>query len=96
MKIFKGKVISTKMNKVVTVLVEKTTMHPLYGKRYKRSRKYQVHDELAHTVGDEVLFAASKPYSRNVKWKIVGIKNNKTGDLKKKRLHEGKVKEKQK
>jgi small subunit ribosomal protein S17 len=77
MKIFKGKVISTKMQNTATVAVESVIVHPLYKKRFKRDKKYQVHDEIGVNVGDVVSFTASKPYSRTKKWKIiknVGVK----------------------
>lgn len=71
MKIFIGKVIATKMAKTATVSVERVLKHPLYGKRYKRDRKFQVHDEVGVKVGDIVKFVACKPYSKTKKWKIV-------------------------
>jgi len=71
MKIFKGKVIATNSNKTATVLVSRIVAHPIYLKRYKRVKKYHVHDELGVSVGESVKFAASKPYSRTKKWKII-------------------------
>lgn len=71
MKIFTGKVTAKKMQKTVTVEVERTVRHPLYGKRYKRAKKYQVHDDFDVKVGDIVKFAACKPVSKLKKWKIV-------------------------
>jgi small subunit ribosomal protein S17 len=77
MKIFIGKVISTKMAKTAVVSVERVVIHPLYKKRFKRDRKYQVQDELGVKVNDVVKFAASKPYSKTKKWlslEVVGAK----------------------
>jgi len=71
MKIFIGKVISTKMAKTATVAVERTVVHPMYHKRFKRIKKYHVHDELEVSVGDIVRFAACKPISKLKKWKII-------------------------
>ena len=71
MKIFKGKVISTKMAKTATVAVERIVIHPIYKKRFKRIRKYHVHDEVGVSVGDEVKFIATKPISKLKKWKII-------------------------
>ena len=68
----------TKMNKTVTVLVENMSMHRLYGKRFIRSRKYHVHDDLGKKVGDRVLFVASKPFSKEIKWKTVQIGSKKS------------------
>jgi len=71
MKIFTGKVIDKKMQKTVTVEVERMVVHPLYGKRYKRAKKYQVHDEAGVNVGDTVKFVTCKPISKSKKWRIV-------------------------
>lgn len=57
--------------------------HPLYGKRVKRSKKYQVHDEKGVKTGDRVAFVATAPVSKTKKWSIIEIvgdkKNNKKG-----------------
>lgn len=71
MRIFTGKVVTKKMQNTATVEVERTVIHPLYGKRYKRAKKYQVHDEVGVKVGDTVKFVTCKPISRLKKWRIV-------------------------
>jgi len=71
MKILKGKVISKKMEKTATVLVERVVVHPVYGKRVRKTKKYHVHDEVGTKVGQSVSFVACKPYSKLKKWKIV-------------------------
>ncbi len=73
MKIFRGKVISKKMDKTATVAVERIVVHPLYKKRFKRTKKFHVHDDKGVKVGDEVKFVASKPYSKLKKWKITEV-----------------------
>jgi small subunit ribosomal protein S17 len=73
MKIFIGKVISTKMSKTATVAVERIVVHPMYKKRFKRTKKYHVHDELGVKVDDKVSFAACKPISKLKRWKIIEI-----------------------
>ncbi|KKU09332.1 MAG: 30S ribosomal protein S17 [Candidatus Woesebacteria bacterium GW2011_GWB1_45_5] len=73
MKIFTGKVIGTKTAKTATVAVERVVIHPLYKKRFKRDRKYQVHDETGVAVGDTVKFVATRPYSKMKKWKITEV-----------------------
>ncbi len=78
MKIFTGQVVSTKMAKTATVSVERIVTHKLYKKRLKRVRLYHVHDEAGAKVGDTVKFAASKPYSKTVKWAMVEAKKGKT------------------
>lgn len=82
MKIFKGEVIANKMAKTATVRVERTVMHPVYGKRFKRAKKYHVHDEVGTKVGDVVKFVASKPYSKLVKWKILEVTHEERGTSK--------------
>ena len=73
MKIFTGKVISKRMQKTATVLVERKVSHPVYLKLMKRTRKYHVHDEVDVKVGDAVRFVATKPVSKLKKWKIIGV-----------------------
>lgn len=75
MKIFKGKVLSTETMKTAKVSVERIVSHPVYKKRYKRIKKYLVHDEIGVEVGQTVCFVASKPYSKLKKWIITGIVN---------------------
>lgn len=71
MKILTGKIISTKMAKTATVEVVRFVAHPLYRKRMKLTKKYQVHDELSHKVGEEVNFVACAPISKTKKWRIL-------------------------
>jgi Ribosomal protein S17 len=71
MKIFKGKVVANSGQNTIKVEVERVVTHPVYGKRLKRVKKYLVHDELGHKLQDVVSFAASKPYSKMKKWKVV-------------------------
>lgn len=72
MKVFIGKVTSTKMLKTATVVVERVVIHPLYKKRKTVSRKFHVHDEFGVVTGEVVRFAASKPVSKLKKWTIIG------------------------
>ena len=83
MKIFTGKVISTKMSKTATVSVSRIVVHPLYKKRFKRSKKYHVHDEIGVKIGDRVSFVACKPISKLKKWKIIEVVNKKKKEVKK-------------
>ncbi len=71
MKIFTGKVIAKKTQKTATVEVERTVVHALYGKRYKRAKKYQVDDEIGVNIGDVVKFVSCKPVSKLKKWRII-------------------------
>jgi small subunit ribosomal protein S17 len=73
MKVFIGRVTGTKMAKTAVVSVERVVIHPLYKKRFKRDKKYQVHDEFGTQINDVVKFTASKPYSKTKKWKILEV-----------------------
>ena len=75
MKIFIGKVIGLKQAKTATVSVERVKIHPIYKKRFTRSTKYQVQDEIGVKLGDLVKFADCRPYSKSKKWKIQQIVN---------------------
>ncbi len=75
MKIFTGKVIATKMQKTATIAVSRFVVHPIYKKRFKRIKKYQVQDEIGVKVADLVKFVSTKTYSKSKKWKIVEIVN---------------------
>ena len=67
-----GIVVSDKMDKTIIALVSTIKIHPLYGKRYRRDRRYSVHDPLnKYKVGEKVTFIPSKPYSKNKRWEVV-------------------------
>jgi len=84
-KIFKGKVVSTKMAKTATVVVERILVHPIYKKRFKRVRKFQVHDELGVKIGDKVSFVTTRPISKLKKWKIIEVLGEKKAKAKEKK-----------
>jgi small subunit ribosomal protein S17 len=66
-----GTVVSDKMNKTVTVLVERKVKHPLYGKVIRLSKKYHAHDENNefHS-GDIVVIEECRPISKSKAWKV--------------------------
>ena len=69
-----GRVTSDKMNKTVTVLVERKVKHPLYGKFVSRSKKYHAHDEKNEFhPGDLVLIEETRPISKTKAWKVVQL-----------------------
>ena len=80
MKIFTGVVISKKMDKTATVAVERVVVHPLYKKRFKRSKKYHVQDDFGVEVGQRVQFVACKPISKSKRWKIIEDKKSSSKD----------------
>jgi len=71
MKKFVGRVISTKMAKTATVLVERFWQHPIYKKRVKKSKKYLVADEIGVKVNDKVLIQETRPISKRKRFKII-------------------------
>lgn len=69
-----GTVVSDKMNKTVTVLVERKVKHPIYGKIIRLSKKYHAHDENNdfHS-GDVVVIEECRPISKNKTWKVARL-----------------------
>ncbi len=69
-----GRVVSNKMNKTVTVLIERKVKHPLYGKYLVRSKKYHAHDETdQYNEGDMVEIAETRPMSRTKAWTVTRL-----------------------
>ena len=69
-----GKVVSNKMDKSVTVLIERFVQHPIYKKFVKRSTKVMAHDENNECqIGDTVTLKESRPLSKNKTWALVSI-----------------------
>lgn len=66
-----GTVVSDKMNKTVTVLVERKVKHPMYGKIIRLSKKYHAHDENNEFHdGDVVVIEECRPISKTKAWKV--------------------------
>lgn len=69
-----GKIVSDKMNKTVTVLVERHVKHPLYGKIIMRTAKYHAHDEANQAKeGDTVEIQEGRPISKTKAWTVTRI-----------------------
>ena len=69
-----GRVVSNKMDKTVTVLVERKVKHPVYGKYVVRSTKFHAHDEAnALNEGDLVEISETRPMSRTKTWTVTRI-----------------------
>lgn len=69
-----GRVVSDKMDKTVTVLVERKVKHPLIGKVVRRSNKFHAHDEANECKeGDLVIIEESRPLSRTKTWRVSKI-----------------------
>ncbi len=73
-KVYTGRVVSDKMDKTITVLVETQKKHPLYGKRFKYSKKYKAHDEQNEAkIGDIVRIMETRPLSATKRFRLVEI-----------------------
>ncbi|QLI81923.1 30S ribosomal protein S17 [Chitinibacter fontanus] len=69
-----GRVVSNKMDKTVTVLVERLVKHPLYGKMVRQSKKYHAHDESnQYGEGDVVTIEECRPLSKTKSWAVTGL-----------------------
>ena len=66
-----GTVISSKMDKTISVRIQRTVKHPLYGKYIRRSTKVMAHDEVNEcNEGDVVIIESSRPLSKNKSWRL--------------------------
>ena len=73
-KVYRGTVVSDKMDKTITVIVETKKTHPLYGKRVKYSKKFKAHDENNEArMGDKVEIMETRPLSATKRFRLVKI-----------------------
>jgi len=69
-----GVVVSDKMDKTITVMIERKVKHPMYGKYIKRSTKVHAHDETNESkAGDTVIVEQCRPISKSKKWRLVQV-----------------------
>lgn len=69
-----GRVVSNKMDKTITVLLERRVKHPVYGKYLTRSSKVHAHDaDNQCSIGDTVMIAETRPLSKNKSWKLLEV-----------------------
>ncbi|OGA07755.1 MAG: 30S ribosomal protein S17 [Betaproteobacteria bacterium RIFCSPLOWO2_12_61_14] len=69
-----GRVVSDKMDKTITVLIERRVTHPLYGKIVTRSKKYHAHDEKNEChEGDLVTIEECRPISKTKAWRVAKL-----------------------
>jgi small subunit ribosomal protein S17 len=74
-----GRVVSNKMDKTVTVLIERRVKHPVYGKYITRSSKIHAHDEKNECgMGDKVTVAETRPISKSKTWTLMKIDESAT------------------
>jgi small subunit ribosomal protein S17 len=73
-KAFVGKVVSNRMDKTVSVVIERKVRHPLYGKYITRSSKLMAHDEEnVCQIGDTVRIMETRPLSKRKRWRLVEV-----------------------
>ena len=73
-KVYRGTVVSDKMDKTITVMVETQKTHTLYGKRVKYSKKFKAHDENNEArIGDTVVIMETRPLSATKRFRLVEI-----------------------
>ena len=73
-KTYRGTVVSDKMDKTITVIIETKKTHPLYGKRVKYSKKFKAHDELNEArIGDYVEIMETRPLSATKRFRLVKV-----------------------
>jgi len=69
-----GVVTSNKMNKTITVSVERKVKHPIYGKFVKKTTKFHAHDEKNEcSIGDTVKIMETRPMSKTKRWRLVEV-----------------------
>ena len=69
-----GKVVGDKMQKTITVIVERKVKHPIYGKYVRKTTKFAVHDENNDCgIGDTVKIMEVRPLSKNKRWRLVEV-----------------------
>jgi small subunit ribosomal protein S17 len=69
-----GKVVSNKMDKSITVAVERKVKHAMYGKFMKKTKKFMAHDESNECkIGDIVKISETRPLSKNKRWRLIEI-----------------------
>jgi len=69
-----GKVISNKMQKTITVAVDRKVKHPIYGKFVNRTTKFKAHDEQNTAgIGDTVRIMETRPLSKDKRWRLVEV-----------------------
>lgn len=69
-----GKVVSNKMQKTITVAVDRKVKHPIYGKFVNKTTKFKAHDELNTAgIGDTVRIMETRPLSKDKRWRLIEV-----------------------
>jgi small subunit ribosomal protein S17 len=79
-KVLLGEVVSDRMQKTITVKVERRVQHPIYERVIKRSKKFHVHDEHNRCqVGDQVRIVETRPLSKTKRWRLLEVVRRRAG-----------------
>ncbi len=79
-KVLLGEVVSDRMQKTITVKVERRFRHPVYERVVKRSKKFHAHDEHSQCqVGDQVRIIETRPLSKTKRWRLLEIVRRRAG-----------------
>jgi len=79
-KVLLGEVVSNRMNKTITVRVERRVRHPIYERVIKRSKKYNAHDEHNQCqIGDIVRIIETRPLSKTKCWRLIEVVRRQAG-----------------
>ncbi len=79
-KVLLGEVVSNRMQKTITVKVERRVRHPIYERVVKRSKKFHVHDEHKQCqIGDQVRIIETRPLSKTKHWRLLEIVRSRAG-----------------
>ena len=79
-KVLLGEVVSNRMQKTITVKVERRVRHPIYERVVKRSKKFHVHDEHQQCqIGDQVRIIETRPLSKTKHWRLLEIVRQRAG-----------------
>lgn len=69
-----GRVVSNKMQKTITIAVDRKVMHPIYGKFMNKTTKFMAHDEKNEAgIGDTVRIMETRPLSKSKRWRLVEV-----------------------
>jgi small subunit ribosomal protein S17 len=69
-----GRVVSNKMQKTITIAVDRKVMHPIYGKFMNKTTRFMAHDEKNEAgIGDTVRIMETRPLSKNKRWRLVEV-----------------------
>jgi small subunit ribosomal protein S17 len=80
-KVLSGEVVSDRMDKTITVKVERRIRHSVYERVVRRSKKYHAHDEQNQChVGDQVRIIETRPLSKTKRWRLLEVIRQRTGD----------------